>query len=234
MGLFHRTVFVLALQLTGVGLAQAQSQTQDRSSWVVTVSGEGTAAVVPDLAEVRAGVVTQGKTAREASEANSRATAALLLVVKAGGIADTDVQTSRFAIQPVQEPSRNAPARIIGFQASSQLTIRVRDVATVGDVVDRLVGAGANEFSGISLHVSAPSKALDGAREEAIADARRKAEIYARAAGLGLGRTVTIVEEGASGAPVTFRAVASQAGTPIAAGQETLRVGVTVTFELLR
>lgn len=232
MSLVHRIVFAVSVLLASMGLAQAQGLAQDRSPWTVTVTGEGAVAVAPDIAEVRAGVISQGKTAKEASEANSRAMTALLAALKAGGIADIDIQTARFSIQPLYEPNRS-PQRIIGFQASNQLAIRVRDVATVGDVIDRLVGAGANEFSGISFQVSAPSKALDPARSDAIADARRKAEIYSKAAGLGLGRATNIIEEG-SAPPATFRAVAASSATPIAVGQETLRVSVSVTFELLR
>lgn len=232
--MLQRIVFALSVLLAGAGLAHAQGIAQDKSPWTVTVTGEGVVAVAPDIAEVRAGVVSQGKTAKEASEANSRTMGALLLALKAAGIADNDIQTARFSIQPVYEPNKSAPQHITGFQASNLVAVRVRDVASVGDVIDKLIGAGANEFSGVSFQVSTASKALDAARADAIVDARRKAEIYAKAAGLALGRATAISEEGAA-PPVTFRASASQqATTPIAPGQETLRVGVSVTFELLR
>jgi uncharacterized protein len=229
MELLRRTVLAVLMLLAGAGLAQAQ----ERSAWIVTVTGEGTATAVPDVAELRAGVITQGKTAREASEANGRTMTALLALLKTNGIPDTDVQTSRFSIQPVYEPNRNPPQRITGFQVANQVTVRIRDLTTIGDMIDKLVGAGPNDFSGISFQVSGASAALDTARVEAIADARRKADIYARAAGLNLGRAISIVEEG-SAAPVRVSAMAARQGTPIAPGQETLRVGVTVTFELLR
>ena len=229
---------MLLLMMAGAGPARAQTvQAPDRLPWTVTVTGEATVAVIPDMAEVRAGVLSQGRTAREVSEANSRAMAALLAMLKATGVADTDIRTSRFSIQPMQvpDPSRTGPPRITGFQASNQIAVTIHDIATVGDVIDKLAGAGANEFSGVLFQVSAPSKALDGARTEAIADARRKAEIYARAAGSSLGGAIAIAEDGANNGPVTFRASGmQQAGTPIAPGEETLRVGVTVTFELVR
>jgi uncharacterized protein YggE len=231
--ILQRTVFALSVLLAGMGSVQAQGLAQDRSSWTVSVTGEGSVAVTPDLAEVRAGVVSQGKTAKEASEANSRAMGTVLLTLKAGGIADIDIQTARFSIQPLYEANRSPSQRIIGFQASNQIAIRIRDTTTIGDVIDRLVGAGANEFSGVSFQVSAPSKLLDAARADAMADARRKAEIYAGAAGLALGRATAIVEEGAA-PPAAFRTVAASAATPIVTGQETLRVSVSVTFELLR
>jgi uncharacterized protein len=225
-----RSALGLALALGVASPAVAQ----DRPPWIVTVTGEGTATAVPDLVEIRAGVTTQGKTAREASEANGRAMAALLLVLKANGIAEADVQTSRFFVQPVYEANRNPPQRVTGFQVANQVTVKVRDAAIVGDLVDKLVGAGANEFSGISFQVSGASKLLDGAREEAISDARRKADIYARAAGLALGRAVAIVEEGAASPVMARTATMSPSAAPVMPGEQTLRVSVSVTFELLR
>jgi uncharacterized protein len=224
----------LALSLLLVLCAASPTLAQDRPPWIVTVTGEGTATAVPDLVEIRAGVVTQGKTAREASEANGRAMAALLLVLKANGVAETDVQTSRFFVQPVYETNRNPPQRITGFQVANQVAVKVRDTAVVGDLVDKLAGAGANEFSGISFHVSGASKLLDTAREEAIADARRKADIYARAAGLALGRAIAIVEDGAVVPAMARSAAMAPGATPIAPGEQQLRVSVSVTFELLR
>lgn len=219
----------LVLALWACGPAAAQ----DRPPWIVTVTGEATATAVPDLVDIRTGVTTQGKTAREASEANGRAMAALLLVLKTNGIPEADVQTSRFFVQPVYETNRNPP-RVTGFQVTNQVTVKVRDPAVVGDLVDKLVGAGANDFSGISFEISGASKLLDTAREQAIADARRKADIYARAAGLALGRAVSIVEDGAT-APIMPRGAAMrQAATPVVPGEQELRVGVSVTFELLR
>ena len=97
---------------------------------------------------------------------------------------------------------RTAPARRLpGYRASNRVTIRVRDVTKVASVIDVLVGAGANDIGGINFMVSQASKLLDDAREQAIADARRKAEIYAKAAGVTLGEPIAISEEGAP-APV--------------------------------
>jgi uncharacterized protein YggE len=153
--------------------------------------------------------------------------------VRAIGIADRDVQTSRYMIHPVYD-SRRPPNRIVGFQAANSLQIKVRQLDKLGEIVDRLVAAGANTMSGVEFIVSDPSKLLDDARTQAFADARRKAQLYAAAAGVTLGPAITITEQsaGMQFAPVMARAAPAAAETPIAPGERTLRVSVSVSFEL--
>ena len=95
---------------------------------------------------------------------------------------------------PNHKPSERASG-IVGYRASNRVTVRIRDVTKVANVIDVLVGAGANEIGGINFTVTQASKLLDEAREKAIADARRKAEIYAKAAGVTLGEPLSISEE---------------------------------------
>ncbi len=224
---------VLLCALVAVSVTEAPAQPEPKIPSLITVSGEGEAGIVPDLAVLRGGVTSAGKSAREASEANAKAMSAVMAAIKAAGIADQDVQTSRLSLQPVRDPNRNE-LRIVGFQAINQVTIRICDTAKIADVIDRLVSAGANDIHGISFIVSSPSKALDTAREAAIADARRKAETYARAANVKLGAPVTITEEGSvTPGPVMMRS-AAQASTPVSVGEEIQRVSVTVSYELLR
>jgi uncharacterized protein len=113
------------------------------------------------------------------------------------------------------------------------VTIRVRDVTKVANVIDTLVGAGANEIGGINFMVSQASKLLDEAREQAVADARRKAEIYAKAAGVTLGAPLSISEEGSPG-PMPFRRMAAgmAVSAPVAQGEETLAVTVSVSWAI--
>jgi uncharacterized protein YggE len=202
----------------------------------VTLTGVGTVSVEPDLALLRAGVTTDAKTARDAAEANSRAMNAVMTAARALGIAEQDIQTSRYAIQPIYEqagqPGRN---RITGFQAVNSLTLKLRQLDRVGEVIDRLTTAGANTLGGVEFIVSEPSKLLDEAREGAIADARRKAELYAKAAGVELGRPFSIIEQsgGMQNPPMMMR-VAAASETPIAPGERTLRISVSVSFDLLR
>ena len=217
------------LILVGAALALASAQAAERT---VTVTGEATVGVAPDTAVIRIGVSRQEKTAREAGEANARQMTSVLAAIKASGIAERDIQTSRLSLQPQYDPNKGGTARLTGFQATNQVTVRIRDIDSLPTVLDRAIGAGANEMSGIEFVVSEQSKLLDQARDDAIADARRKAELYARAAGAKVGQVVSISEEGpASPQPRPMQAVRAGA-VPVAPGEQTLRAIVSVSYQL--
>ena len=160
----------------------------------------------PDLAQIEAGVTSDAKTAREASDANNAAMGKVLLALKGAGIDEKDYPDLA-AVAAAANTRRTAAARppIVGYRASNRVTVRLRDVTKVASVIDTLVGAGANDIGGINFMVSQASKLLDDAREQAIADARRKAEIYAKAAGVTLGAPLSISEEGSAPVPMPFR-----------------------------
>jgi uncharacterized protein YggE len=230
--LISRATLRVAVALAG-GLLAAPALAQVAPVATISVSGEASVSVPPDLAQIDGGVTTEAKTAREASEANNTTMGKVLLALKGAGIEEKDFQTSRLSLQPQYAPNRNGPNAIVGYQASNRVTIKLRDVTKVASTIDTLVGAGANSIGGINFMVSAVSKLLDDAREQAIADARRKAEIYARAAGVTLGSPVSISEEGAPG-PMPFRRMAAgmAASAPVAQGEETLQVTVSVSWAI--
>ena len=199
----------------------------------ISVTGEATVSAAPDLAQIDGGVASDAKTAREASEANNAAMGKVLLALKGAGIEAKDIQTSRLSLQPQGAPNRSGPSAIVGYRASNRVTIQLRDVTKVASVIDTLVGAGANDIGGITFMVSQASKLLDQAREQAVADARRKAEIYAKAAGVTLGAPRSISEDG-SPAAMPFRRMAAgmAAAAPVAQGEETLAVTVSVSWAI--
>jgi hypothetical protein len=216
-----------------VGLLLAAPACADSLPPAISVTGEASVSVPPDLAEVEAGVTSDAKTAREASETNNAAMGKLLLALKAAGIDAKDIQTSRLSLQPQNAPNRNGPAAIVGYRASNRVTVRLHDTAKVAGTIDMLVGAGANDIGGINFMVSQASKLLDDARSQAVADARRKAEIYAKAAGVTLGAPLSISEGGASGPMFRAKMAASpMAATPVAQGEETLSITVAVTWAI--
>ena len=201
---------------------------------MISVTGEATVSVPPDQAQIDAGVTSEAKTAREASDANNAAMGKVLLALKGAGIEEKDYQTSRLSLQPESAPNRpSGPATIVGYRASNRVTIRLRDVSKVASVIDTLVGAGANDIGGINFTVSQASKLLDDAREQAIADARRKAEIYAKAAGVTLGAPLSI-SEGGTPVPIPYRRMAAgmAPSAPVAQGEETLQVTVAVSWAI--
>jgi uncharacterized protein YggE len=227
----HRTL--LAVAIAAGTLVAAPAFAQSIPPAMISVTGEATVSVPPDLAVVDGGVSSEAKTAREASEANNAAMAKVSQALKGAGIDAKDIQTSRLSLQPQSGPNRTGPAAVVGYRASNRVTIRVRDVTKVANVIDTLVGAGANEIGGINFMVSQASRLLDEAREQAVADARRKAEIYAKAAGVTLGALLSISEEGSPG-PMPFRKMATgmAVSTPVAQGEETLAVTVSVSWAI--
>jgi uncharacterized protein len=208
---------------------------------LVTVGGEATIALTPDLAQATGGVTTEAKTVREASDANAQAMNAVIAALKEAGIADKDIQTSQFTVSPVysqNRPGRSDEPRITGYRASNQVRFNIRDVAKVSEVLDRALAAGATDLRGVTFTVSDTSTAKDQARTEAIADARRRAEVYARAVGAQVGRAISVTETGtAPPRPMMMSRgaeVAAAAPPPIAPGETTLQISVTVSFELLQ
>jgi uncharacterized protein len=224
-----------AITLALLAAAPALAQTPADFPSAVSVTGEASISVPPDIAFVDAGVATDAKSAREASDANNVAMGKVMAALKGANIDSRDIQTSRLSLQPQYAPNRSGPSPIVGYRASNRVTVRIHDVTKVANVIDTLVGAGANDIGNVNFEVSQASKLLDDAREKAVADARRKAEIYARAAGVTLGAPLSISEEGAP--QPAFRAkmampMAAAAPTPIAQGEETLSVSVSVTWAI--
>lgn len=212
---------------------------------LLTVSAEGRSARKPDLALFTAGVTSSGKTAGEALAANSADMNRVIAALKRAGIADRDTQTSQLSLNPVYAPQRPRPdgtmepeqPLIVGYQVSNTVNVRQRKLGEFGQVIDTLVSAGANQVNGPSFQIDSPDAAQDEARTEAIARARARANLYARAAGLKVLRILSISE--ASGyVPqpnvMYARAMAAEAGgaPPVAAGEVALNASVTVQFEL--
>jgi uncharacterized protein len=235
-GILHRTSLAA---VAAVALFAAPALADSDFPAAISVTGEASISVPPDLAQIDAGVASEAKTAREASDANNAAMGKVLAALKTSGIDEKDYQTSRLSLQPQYAQNRpgysgSGPSVITGYRASNRVTIKLHDVAKVAGVIDTLVAAGANEIGGINFIVSQASKLLDEAREKAVLDARRKAEIYAKAAGVTLGAPLSISEGGAPGPVFRAKMAMPMAATsvPVAQGEETLSVSVSVTWAI--
>ena len=241
--------FLLApLALTMALPAAAQNQVGQpsiaASSTLLSLTAEGKSTRTPDLAVFNAGVVTQGATASEALSANAAAMNRVIATLKKAGIADKDIQTSQISLNPVYSQPEYGPngvprqePRITGYQAVNSVTIRSRNVAGFGKVLDALVASGANQVNGPSFQMAEPAAAMDEARLDAMKQARARADLYARAAGLRVVRIVSISESGgfAPPQPVYARAMKAEmaaAPTPIAVGEVEAQVNLSVQFEL--
>jgi uncharacterized protein YggE len=218
----------------GAVQAQQPQSPQPSSEASIVVIGEGTVSAAPDYAEVNGGVTTHGKSVKEASDANSKLMAAITSALKDAGIAQKDIQTSRFSIQPLYTSAdAHSESKLTGYSVSNQVNVTIRDIGKVGDMLDRLVGAGVTNVGNIAFLHTDPSKLLDQAREAAVADAKRKAEIYAKASGIALGRVVWITEDAGYAPPMPMMRMAAAAlgqSVPISAGEDTLQARITVGF----
>ncbi len=205
----------------------------------LSLTGTGEIFARPDMALISSGVVTEADTARAALDANNEAMAAVIAAMKEAGIEARDIQTSGFSVQPrMRFPANNdgseAPS-IVGYTVTNAVTVRVRDLDKLGDVLDKAVTVGANQMNGIDFIVSDAGKRLDEARALAVADATRKAEIYAGAAGVKLARIRSISESGGF-APMPRKAMAMRADpappVPVEAGEQSLSVEISMTWEI--
>jgi hypothetical protein len=206
-------------------------------SALITVTGEGTVEAKPDMATISLGVTTEGATAAEAMAANSVQLGAVLEQLRASGIEDRDLQTSGLSLSPNwQQPQGETTARIVGYLAMNQLTVRVRDLEALGSVLDRTIQDGANTFNGLTFGLADPVPALNEARKRAVADAMARANLLSGAAGVALGPLVSITEGGGRGGPVPMFRMAAEAASavPVAAGEISATASVTMVFELAR
>jgi uncharacterized protein YggE len=204
----------------------------------LTVSADGSVGVVPDIVVITIGVVTDGKTAAEALGANSDAVAKAIAALKAAGVADRDIGTSGLNVNPVyaQPPQRPDggfdPAVLTGYQVSNQLRVTLRDIGKAGSILDAVVGAGANQINSFTFDVSDRQKPSDEALKRAVAEAKRKAEFMAEAAGVRLVRILTIGSN--SPYPVFDSApnMVLQKAVPIMPGEQQVTANVSIVFEI--
>jgi uncharacterized protein YggE len=201
----------------------------------ITVIGSGAASGASDTAEVNAGVVTQAATASQAMSENGAAMEQVLKALTALGIADRDIHTTNVSVMPVRappQPGRQQPSPIVGYEVTNQVHVKVRNLAALGRLLDTLVSRGANTLGDIGFSIADPAPLLEQARTKAIADARQKAQVYAAAAGVKLGRVI-FIRDTAPGLPRPIAArVMSSAAVPIAPGEQELEVSVSVTYAL--
>ena len=230
----RRAPLAVALLLALAAVAgPARAQTPPPA---IRVAGTGKVSAPPDTGHLSAGVTSEAPTAAEAVRANGQAMEKVLAALDAAGVPRQHVRTSGFSLFPVHadrvEP--RAQPRIVGYRASNQVTVRVAGVEKVGGVLDQLVAAGADEMGGVSFSVGDPTPLLDEARKRALADARRKAELYAASAGVRLGRLLGIEEVGggAPSFPMPHARMEAAAPVPIAPGQVDLSITAVATYAI--
>lgn len=203
----------------------------------VDVVASGEVARVPDLARISAGVVTTAPSASAALEQNARQMASVRAALKRAGVADRDIQTSAINLFPDyrQDNTGTAPPQIVGYRASNEVSVRFRDIANAGRILDALVAQGANQINGPSLSIENSDAAMDEARTKALAAARARAELYARALGKRVVRVLAVSEGGGNvinSLPMARARMVAQDATSIDPGEQSVSAVLSVSFEL--
>ena len=205
----------------------------------ISLTGHGEVRMAPDLAIVSIGVLSQSLAAKDALAQNTTAMQAIFAALKQSGIDDKDVQTSNFMIQPRYEYHGDGKAPTLsGYDVSNAVTVTIRKLDTLGTVLDLVVQSGSNQINGIHFSVSKPDTALDEARKLAVADAKRKAEVYTAAGGVTLGNILSMGEGGGYQPPAPMvqakmlRAEGMADAVPIAQGEQVLSVDVNIVWEI--
>lgn len=201
----------------------------------ITATGE--VARVPDIAIISAGVNTRAPSASEAMRENSARMGRVIAALKSAGVADRDIQTSAINLHPEYRYEENQPQRLVGYNASNQVTVRFRDIQRSGRILDALVAQGANQINGPTMTIDDPRSALDEARMKAVAAGRARAELYARSLGKQVARVISISESPGNyppppPMPMAVRAMSAEADTKIEPGEQKLEVNLSMVFEL--
>lgn len=233
----NKASIFLVIALILIQSAAAMAQPPERPATKppsITVEGTGEASGMPDLAHIQVGVVTEAATAAEAVRKNNDAMNRLMAMIRKRGIEDRDVQTVQFSVTPRYryDKTQQAPPTIAGYQVTNEVRVKFRKLSALGEFIDETVSLGANQIRGISFDVTDPGKLLDGARRKAMADAQHRALVYAEAAGLKLGKPITIEEQAERPGPypvARMDTVAAKA-VPVASGEQTFTIRVTVTY----
>lgn len=230
-----RQMLALALMLSAV---PAAAQIAPQAPTTLSISADAKVERAPDVADISAGVVTQGASASEAMRANATRMSAVIEALKRAGVAERDIQTSSLNLQPQYKYQDNMPLQLIGYQANNSVSVQMRRLTDMGRIIDALVSAGSNQINGPTFRVDKPDAALDEARTAAVAKARARAELYARAAGMRVKRILSIGENGSANPPYPVpmyaraQSVAMDKSTPVSPGDVELSANVSVVFEL--
>lgn len=201
----------------------------------LTMNGVGSAQIAPDMAEITLGVITEAKDAAKAHGDNAAQAARVQAAVKALGVAERDIQTTRYDFSPIYDVKDNGRSVTTGYTVTNAIVVKVRNLANVGKVIDAALANGANRVDSLEFSASDPSAAKDAALADAARDARSKADAVARALGVRIVRILNVYADAQSPAPRNFMPMmmakeAYDAGTPISAGELSFEASVNISY----
>lgn len=204
----------------------------------ISVSGEGVVAAAPDMAELTIGVTREARRADEALDGVAEGVSAVFDILDAAGIESRDRRTTGLSLQPqrVRDGENSQPPRIAGYVASNEVTVRVRDLTKLGELITGTVGDGANTMSGLRFSLADPAPLEEEARRQAVLEAKGKAELYADTAGVPLGPLLSISDGGMfrpqPGPLMAEMSMRMADAMPVAEGETEVRATVSMVYEI--
>jgi uncharacterized protein YggE len=230
---FIRTTILASTMIAALAAPALAQQFQQPPT--LTVFGDGVATAAPDIAVVTLGVISESATAKDALAANATDMTAVISAITDAGIATKDIATSGLSVNPVySDPSKdpNGRSQVTGYRVQNQVTVKIRDLAQSGPLLDKVVTAGANRVTGIDFDIDKASALRDEAMKAAITEARRKAELMAEAAGVQLGAIQSVQTSEGGGVPI-FRAqmaMKADVSTPVMGGEQQITANATLVY----
>ena len=239
--MFKKTYLIVGILFIGILLSACgtavSAQGGESPVRTLAVTGSGRVNLTPDIAYISVGVHTEGQDAAKAVIENNRISQDVAEALEDSGIEPEDIRTTNFNIYPQQQYDQNGQPTGLVYMVDNTVFVTLRDLDQIGDVLDAVVKAGANNINSIQFDVDDKSDALAEAREEAVADAQSQADELAKAAGVGLG-PVQSINTFSYGVPFPVLggkgggAVAAEASVPISPGQMLLTVDVNMVYEI--
>jgi uncharacterized protein YggE len=231
------TILFVLLVAAAILSACGATATSGQQPRLMNVNGRAEVRLNPDLAYVSIGVHTEDPAAAEAVAMNNSQAQAVINALKEEGIAEEDIQTTNFSIYPYEKWGPEGQNLGLYYSVDNTIYVTLRDVDSLGPVLDAAIAAGATNISGVSFDVEDKASVLAEARTEAVADARSQAESLAEAAGVTLGDVYNLSYYSSSPVPLYYDnkgmgGAVAEAGVPISPGQLTLTVDVSVSFEI--
>lgn len=214
----------------------------DQQIYTITISGEGEVTATPDIAEVTLGVQTEKRDVAQAQAENTEQMNKIIEGLKGVGIDKDDIKTTNYNIYPNYDYSSESGRRLLGYVVSQNVRVKIRDLEKISDVLSFAAESGANNVSGLSFTIDEPEDLRQQAREEALLNAKEKAESLAKIAGVKLGRLVSFHENSYGGDVYYAKSFALDeavglggggAAPSIEPGSQDILVNVTVTYEVL-
>lgn len=207
----------------------------------ISVHGTGSISVKPDMATIQVGVQIQNSSLDSAQTEAATKMDAVMKQLKDQGIADKDISTSQYNVEPVMNYRDNQPPEVTGYRVTNIVSVKIRDLSKAGKMIDSLVSSGANSLYGVSFGFSDPSAVMKQAREQAMQDAKDKAQQLATLGGVGLGAPIVIEDGGSNvpmppvpmaGAGMAADGKAMTASTAINPGEQEIRADVNVLYAI--